>query len=108
MATIATQKLDITTGSKATLAAASTSDDYPCGPGYFACISIGATATTVTLVDPRTLSTGQAAPDVAYGPFSNTELWIPLNNRALAGSNGKVNITMDQAANVTCAAVYVE
>lgn len=104
MATIVTQTLSMVTMAKPTLAAATTSDDYDCGPGCFAVISVGATATTVTVVDPRTLETGQAAPDPSSGSKTSTELWIPLPSY-LANANGKATITLSQATAVTSAGV---
>lgn len=104
MATRPTLTLNRATGAKPALVAATTSDDYDCGTGIFACISVGATATTITVVDPRSMENGAAVPDIVIGPVTSQEVWIPLT-RNLADGTGRVTITLSQAASVTCACV---
>lgn len=106
MAIQTTQKLNMATGTKPTLTAPALSEDFPCGPGCFAIVNIGATATVVTVVDPRSLDTGIAAPDVAIGSATSVEKWIPLPSY-LAGSNGYATLSFSQVAAVTVAAVNV-
>lgn len=104
MATIQTQSLNKVVGTKPTLAAASTSDKYPAGPGQFAVIAIGATPTVITIVDPRKTDYGADIPDIVMPSASNVEKFIPLD-RALADADGFVTITMSSATGVTVAAV---
>jgi hypothetical protein len=104
MATIVTQQLNIVTGAKPTLSAPTTSDDYDCGPGCFAVIAVGATATTITVIDPRTNESGLAMPDTTFAGVTSVEKWIPLPN-FLANANGKATITLSQVTGVTAAGV---
>lgn len=94
-------------GTKPTQAAPTTSDTYDCGPGIFLVVTIGATATTVTVIDPRVTENGTAIPDlVAVSAGTAVERWIPLPSY-YAGIDGKANVTFSQVANVTAAAVSV-
>jgi hypothetical protein len=104
MASIVTQFLNIVTGAKPTLAAATVSDDYDCGPGCFAVIAVGATSTTITVVDPRTNESGLAMPDTTFAGLTSVEKWIPLPS-FLANANGKATVTCSQVTGVTAAGV---
>lgn len=104
MATIVTQTLNIVTGAKPNLSPANSSDDYDCGPGCFAVIAVGATSTTITVIDPRTNESGLAMPDTTFSGLTSVEKWIPLPN-FLAGPTGKATITCSQVVGVTSAGV---
>lgn len=104
MATIVTQTLSLATMAKPSLAAASVSDDYDCGPGCFAVIAVGGTATTITVVDPRVTEYGQAFPDPTSGSVTSAEKWIPLPGY-LANANGKATVQCSQVTAVTSAGV---
>lgn len=105
MATLAAQRLNLNTGVKPTLGAAALSDKYPAGPGKFALISIGATTTAITIVDPRVMSdTGVAVPDIVHGTVASVERLIPLP-LSLADADGYVTIQLSNITAVTCAAV---
>lgn len=104
MATIVTQTLNLTNFNKPALSAANTSDDYDCGPGCFAVIAVGATATTITVVDPRTNEAGLAMPDPQVAGITSAEKWIPLPSY-LANANGKATVQCSQVTGVTSAGV---
>lgn len=108
MAAIPTQVLDVGgTCDEPTFQAATASDDYDCGPGFFAVVRVGATATTVTLDDPRLIpTTRKATTNVIFTSISNTEKWIPLP-RDLANSDGRCVITTNQQTGVTVACIKV-
>lgn len=93
-------------GTKPTQAAPTTSDTYDCGPGIFLVVTVGATATTMTVVDPRNTEYGAAIPDISIGPVTSGERWIPLPSY-LAGVDGKATVTYSQVASVTAAVVSV-
>lgn len=105
MAYVPTQRL-AANGTKPTQAAPTVSDTYDVGPGIFLVVTVGATATTITVVDPRVLEDGTAVPDRAIGPVTSGERWIPLA-QYLAGVDGKATVNYSQVANVTVAVVSV-
>lgn len=104
MATLVAQRLNLTTAAKPTLGAAALSDKYPAGPGKFALISVGATATTITVVDPRVTALGASIPDFVLPSATSVDKYIPLP-LDLADADGYVTITCSQIASVTCAAI---
>lgn len=104
MADLVAQRLNQNTGIKPTLAAATASDRYPAGPGKFALISIGATTTVVTVVDPRVTDYGAAIPDIAMPTIASVDKLIPLP-LSLADANGYVTIQLSSIVAVTVAAV---
>lgn len=104
MAAKPTKALNRTTGAKPTLDAVALSDTYDVGAGMFAVIAVGATATTVTVVDPRITEYGAAFPDITIGPLTSTEVWIPLPSY-LADGTGRATINVSQITAVTSAGV---
>ena len=108
------QTMSVATGAGPTFSAATASDTAVPGPGVWAEYrSVHSAATTVTVVVPGNLGTGDAYPDKAYtlaagggaGNIVPSELRIPLEKFMQDPTTGVVTITTSQQTGVTMAIV---
>jgi len=107
MALIPTQLLDVGTGTAPTFAAAAAGDTAEVDPANTLIVKNGsASAVTVTVVTPGTLTTGDPYPDKAYSVAAGGERWIPLIDAFRdPANNGQAAITYSATASVTRAVV---
>jgi hypothetical protein len=112
MAALTTQNI-VAAGTAPTLGAAAASDTAEVGNGtntFARYKNTSATVTTVTVVVPGTLITGDAFPDKAYsladGSVTPTEVWIPLRKEYdAADGTGRCEITTSNQTGITVAVV---
>jgi hypothetical protein len=112
MAALTTQNI-VAAGTAPTMGAAAASDTAEVGNGvntFARYRNTSANSTTVTVVYPGTLISGDAIPDKAYtladGSTTPTEVWIPLRKEYDAGDGtGRCTITTSQQTGITVAIV---
>lgn len=107
MALIATQVLDVTTGTAPTFAAAAAGDTAEAGPTDTLVVkNASGSSVNVTIVTPATLPSGDAYPDKVYAVAAGGERWIPLITDFKDPSiGGQCTITYSATTSVTRAVV---
>jgi hypothetical protein len=107
MALIATQVLDVSTGTAPTFAAAAAGDTAEAGPTDTLIVkNASGGSINVTITTPGTLPSGDAYPDKVYAVAAGGERWIPLIADFKDPSiGGQATITYSATTSVTRAAV---
>lgn len=94
------------TGTGPTMAAPTTTETIDTSSGNtLLLVTVGATATTVTLVVPGNDEYGLARPDVTSASLSNTTRAFLIPRSAADSSTGMVTVTFSQVTAVTASIV---
>lgn len=94
------------TGTGPTLAAPTTTETIDTSGGnVLLLVTVGATATTVTLVVPGNDEYGSAKPDVTSASLTNTTRAFLIPRSAADSATGLVTVTFSQVASVTASIV---
>lgn len=94
------------TGTGPTLAAPTTSETVDVSGGdVLLVVTVGATATTVTIVVPGDDEHGQARPDVTSASLTNTTRVFRIPRTAQSPTTGLVTVNFSQVTGVTASVV---
>lgn len=77
------------------------------GPGVLLQVTVGGTATTITVARPGTHPGGDAIDDLVLSALSNTTRIIPILREYRDPSTGLVTVTFSQVTNVTARVLRV-
>lgn len=108
MAQIPTQTVTVASTLKAAATAAAASQTAECGPGVFAEVTNGDSAShTLTIAIPGTLDSGDAYPDKVYTIVNGTTRLIPLPNIYKDPTDRLAHFTWSATTSMSCAIIKI-
>lgn len=95
-------------GTTSTQAAPTTSETILAPDRYtLLCVTIGATATVVTLVRPGTDEVGVAVTDVVSASLTSVSKWFKVDEQFIDPTTGNATVTFSQVTAVTAQVVRI-